>query len=150
MRQEHHEGVMEQTSPSGVCDEPKGKVGPSEERRSADLRAGEQVQEKKEGSHSTETASEEPSRLFSQEETARFRSRWDTIQTGFVDEPQRAVKQADGLVTEVINRLAQVFAEERAKLEAQFDQTQNRGQSTEDLRLALRHYRAFFGRLLAV
>jgi hypothetical protein len=109
------------------------------------------VQEKKEGGRpSPETASEEPSRLFSQEETARFRSRWDTIQTGFVDEPQRAVKQADGLVTEVINRLAQVFAEERAKLEAQFDQTQNRGQSTEDLRLALRHYRDFFGRLLAV
>jgi hypothetical protein len=53
-------------------------------------------------------------------------------------------------VSEVINRVAQTFAEERAKLEGQFNENENGEPSTEDLRLALRRYRAFFGRLLAV
>lgn len=47
-----------------------------------------------------------------------------------------------------MKRLAEVFAQERTKLEQQWD----RGDkvSTEDLRVALQRYRAFFHRLLAV
>jgi hypothetical protein len=86
--------------------------------------------------------------LFSPEEARNFQSRWDAIQVGFVDEPRRVVEQADGLVAEVIQRLAQVFADERAKLEGQFKRGDN--VSTEDLRQALRHYRSFFSRLLSV
>jgi hypothetical protein len=58
------------------------------------------------------------------------------------------VEKADGLVASVMHRLAEVFAEERARLEAQWD----RGEevSTEDLRVALQRYRSFFDRLLAV
>jgi hypothetical protein len=41
-----------------------------------------------------------------------------------------------------------MFATERAKLESQWDRGDNI--STEDLRLALRCYRSFFGRLLSV
>ncbi len=80
--------------------------------------------------------------------TADFRSRWTDIQTGFVDEPRRAVEQADALVAEVIKRLANSFAEERSKLEGQW----GRGDdvSTEDLRVSLRRYRSFFDRLLNV
>ncbi|HEV8440536.1 MAG TPA: hypothetical protein VGT40_20800 [Methylomirabilota bacterium] len=86
--------------------------------------------------------------LFSGDEGGRFRDRWAGIQAGFVDDPRRAVEQADGLVAEVMQRLAQVFADERAKLEGQW----SRGNdiSTEDLRLALRRYRGFFDRLLSV
>lgn len=86
--------------------------------------------------------------LFSPDEAKEFRSRWDAIQVGFVDEPRHAVEQADNLVASTIKRLAEVFAEERQKLEDQW----GRGESvsTEDLRLALRRYRAFFGRLLSV
>lgn len=47
-----------------------------------------------------------------------------------------------------MKRLAEVLAEERQKLERQWDRGEN--VSTEDLRLALRRYRAFFERLLAV
>ena len=47
--------------------------------------------------------------LFSEEETKRFRSEWDAIQIGFVDEPRKSVEKADGLVASVIQRLAQVF-----------------------------------------
>ncbi len=77
-----------------------------------------------------------------------LRSRWDRIQTGFVDEPRRAVQQADELVAQAIKRLAEVFANERNNLEGQWDRGDN--VSTEDLRLALQKYRSFFQRLLSV
>ena len=87
-------------------------------------------------------------RLFRDNESGQFRERWVDIQTGFVDEPRRAVEQADGLVAEIMQRLAQGFADERSTLERQWD----RGDqvSTEDLRVALQRYRAFFDRLLAI
>lgn len=86
--------------------------------------------------------------LFPTGEAEGFRSRWSEIQTGFVDEPRRAVEQADGLVAEMMQRLAQVFADERSKLEEQW----SRGDdiSTEDLRVALQRYRSFFSRLLSI
>jgi hypothetical protein len=86
--------------------------------------------------------------LLSPEETGRFRSRWDSIQVGFVDEPRQAVEQADGLVAEAMKRLAEVFSDERSNLEKQWDRGDNI--STEDLRIALRRYRSFFSRLLSV
>jgi hypothetical protein len=86
--------------------------------------------------------------LFLPEEATKFRARWDAIQGAFVDEPRRAVEQADSLVAEAVKRLAEIFADERAKLDGQWDRGDS--VSTEDLRLALRRYRAFFGRLLSV
>lgn len=90
----------------------------------------------------------EGSPLFPSEELQGLRTRWKEIQTGFVDEPRKAVEQADGLVASAMKRLAEVFAEERAGLEKQWD----RGDtvSTEDLRVALQRYRTFFERLLSV
>ncbi|MGH2587229.1 MAG: hypothetical protein ACRDJE_20125 [Dehalococcoidia bacterium] len=85
--------------------------------------------------------------LFAADEAERFRSHWTEIQTGFVDEPRRSVERADGLVADVIQRLAQVFARERDTLEQQWGKGDD--VSTEDLRLALRRYRSFFERLLA-
>lgn len=86
--------------------------------------------------------------LLPDEEVGDLRRQWDTVQTGFVDEPRRAVEQADALVAGAMKRLAEVFASERAQLEGQWDRGDN--VSTEDLRLALQRYRAFFGRLLSV
>jgi hypothetical protein len=86
--------------------------------------------------------------LFSSEEAKDFRARWDAIQVSFVDEPRRVVEQADNLVAVATKRLAEMFAAERAKLEGQWDRGDN--VSTEDLRLALRRYRSFFGRLLSM
>lgn len=91
---------------------------------------------------------EQAAPLFSSEEAKDFRGRWDAVQVGFVDEPRRAVEQADSLVAAAMKRLAEMFAAERAKLEGQWDRGDN--VSTEDLRLALRRYRSFFGRLLSV
>lgn len=76
-----------------------------------------------------------------------FRGRWESIQTAFVDSPREAVQDADGLVAELMQRLAQSFTEERESLEKQW----SRGDdvSTEDLRVGLQRYRSFFERLLS-
>jgi hypothetical protein len=86
--------------------------------------------------------------LFPNHELESLRTRWKEIQTNFVDEPRKAVEQADGLVASAMKRLAEVFADERSNLEKQWD----RGDqvSTEDLRVAFQRYRTFFDRLLSV
>jgi hypothetical protein len=86
--------------------------------------------------------------LFPANELEELRNRWSGVQTAFVDEPRRAVEQADGLVASAMKRLAEVFAEERSKLEQQWDRGDN--VSTEDLRIALQRYRSFFHRLLSI
>jgi hypothetical protein len=91
---------------------------------------------------------EQPIQLLATEELQTLRSRWDSIQTSFVDEPRRAVEQADSLVAEMMQRLAQLFADERSKLESQWSRGDN--VSTEDLRVALQRYRSFFDRLLSI
>jgi hypothetical protein len=52
------------------------------------------------------------------------------------------------MVAATMKRLTEIFAEERQKLEQQWDRGDN--VSTEDLRLALRRYRSFFSRLLSI
>jgi len=76
-----------------------------------------------------------------------FQRRWEEVQTRFVDEPRGAVEDADGLVANLMQQLAEGFAQERERLEAQW----GRGEdiSTEDLRIALQRYRSFFQRLLS-
>jgi hypothetical protein len=98
------------------------------------------------------TATEAPERdgaqpLLPNDDVGRFQHRWEEIQTRFVDEPRESVQKADGLVTELMERLSQTFVDERTKLEEQWD----RGDevSTEDLRVSLQRYRSFFNRLLA-
>jgi hypothetical protein len=86
--------------------------------------------------------------LFPDDELKNFRSHWDQVQTSFVDEPRTAVEQADSLVANVVKRIAEQFASEREQLEKQWDRGEN--VNTEDLRQALKRYRAFFDRLLTV
>lgn len=86
--------------------------------------------------------------LFSSEESNDLHARWNSVQVSFVDEPRTAVQEADSLVANAIRRLAEIFAEERARLDRQWDRGDN--VSTEDLRIALRRYRSFFGRLLSI
>jgi hypothetical protein len=91
---------------------------------------------------------EERVALFIANEANELRARWDGIQVGFVDEPRKAVQQAYALVSATIKRLAEIFADERQKLEQQWDRSEN--VSTEDLRVALQRYRSFFARLLVI
>ena len=90
---------------------------------------------------------EQPEPLLGNEDAESFRVRWRDIQVRFVDEPRDSVKDADALVAELMQRLAGGFSEERNRLEGEWE----RGSevSTEDLRVALKHYRSFFNRLLS-
>ncbi len=86
--------------------------------------------------------------LLPTDRTQQFRARWDELQIKFVDDPRNSVAQADQLVAELMKDLASTFASEREDLENQWSKGGNI--STEDLRIALRRYRSFFERFLAV
>ena len=84
--------------------------------------------------------------LFQEDQTSSYRTRWDEIQARFVDDPQRAVQDADELVSNVVAELEATFKSRSEALEAGWQRGDD--VSTEDLRMALRAYRSFFGRLL--
>ena len=86
--------------------------------------------------------------LFEPAQLNEFKGRWSEVQASFVDEPRRAVQQADALVSDVISRIADSFGRERTQLEQQWDRGGD--VSTEDLRQALQRYRSFFSRLLTL
>ncbi|PYL08448.1 MAG: hypothetical protein DME33_07290 [Verrucomicrobia bacterium] len=134
------------------------KVDPEDEEKTA-LDQEEREQQRADRATSTRQVAEDLERtsvdkaddtattaLFPEKESRNFHKRWTDIQTAFVDEPRRAVERADELVAEVIKRLADSFAQERSNLEGQWGRGDN--VSTEDLRVALQRYRAFFDRLL--
>ncbi|QSE77990.1 hypothetical protein [Rhodococcus koreensis] len=84
--------------------------------------------------------------LFAEDELSVLRLRWDEVQAGFVDDPRECVQKADGLVSDVVDRITTGFSEARSRLEEQWARGEEG--STEDLRLALKRYREFFQRLL--
>jgi len=86
--------------------------------------------------------------LFAPEIAQEFRSRWDAVQIGFVDDPRESVQRADELVAQVMASLAETFASERSQLEGYLGNEQDA--STENLRVALQRYRSFFQRLLSL
>jgi hypothetical protein len=85
--------------------------------------------------------------LFGDEELTELRSRWAAVQAAFVDDPSECVQKADVLVSDLVDQLTTGFANARSRLEEQWARGEQA--STEDLRVALMHYREFFERLLA-
>jgi hypothetical protein len=71
--------------------------------------------------------------------------RWQRIQAEFVDDPRKAVGEAHELVGETVQRIVDAFTKERNDLESEW--SKGNDVSTEDLRVCLQHYRAFFSRL---
>jgi hypothetical protein len=86
--------------------------------------------------------------LFSDDESTQLRTRWESVQASFVDDPPHAVEEADALVRTVMDRLTDGFQEQRERLEREWGDRDE--VSTEELRTALRHYRSFFDRLLKI
>ena len=124
------------------------RAGEREPREPARTPSDREVNVARETSRAADAPPEEaPMPLLSADVTERLRERWMQVQAGFVDEPRHAVEQADALVAEAIKNLAESFANARASLETEW----SRGEDvdTEDLRVALRRYRAFFSQLLA-
>jgi hypothetical protein len=86
--------------------------------------------------------------LFAGDDLAELRARWAGVQAAFVDDPKECVQKADVLVSDLVEQLTTGFTQARSRLEEQW--SRGKEASTEDLRLALMHYREFFERLLAV
>jgi hypothetical protein len=85
--------------------------------------------------------------LVSREAAMDFKTRWEAIQQGFVDDPRSAVSDADSLVSDVLKQLSDGFDEQHRQLEAQWSDGEP---DTEGLRSALQRYRDFFDRLLTI
>jgi anaerobic selenocysteine-containing dehydrogenase len=103
--------------------------------------AAKQVQQQPDEAHSNAP-------LLTNEIAQRLQEEWTDVQASFVDEPRQAVQRADELVAYASKQIAETFARERSRLEAQWDRE---GEvSTEDLRVALTRYRSFFHRLLSM
>jgi hypothetical protein len=86
--------------------------------------------------------------LFADDDLAELRGRWGAVQAAFVDDPKDCVQKADVLVSDLVEQLTTGFSHARSRLEEQWARGEEA--STEDLRVALMHYREFFERLLAV
>jgi hypothetical protein len=104
-------------------------------------------------------------RPLSPEDRQRFGDSWQSVQAMFVDDPARATKEADALITEVMRvrgypttdfeqRAADISVEHPAVVEHYraayaIARRSERGEApTEDLRQAFVHYRALFQDLL--
>ncbi|HUR09512.1 MAG TPA: hypothetical protein VM347_43730 [Nonomuraea sp.] len=75
-------------------------------------------------------------------------TRWRDLQATFVDDPREAMERADGLVEEIVITLTSSLTTRTSELR---DRWKHADQSdTEQLRLALRDYRAMLEQLLAM
>ncbi len=77
----------------------------------------------------------------------QYRSRWNDIQIEFVTNPRKSAEGADRLVGEMVQTLGKQLTDQCSKLE---QESKRDNTSTEDLRVALGHYRSFFDRLLSI
>ncbi|GAA4732192.1 hypothetical protein [Phytohabitans rumicis] len=90
--------------------------------------------------------------LFDGATADRFRDRWQQLQLRFIDDPHTAAAQAGALADEVVTALRDAVDQHRTGLE---DWQSDNGSDahfgdTERLRVAVRHYRDFVDRLLAM
>jgi hypothetical protein len=104
-------------------------------------------------------------RALDEASRARYVEEWKVVQAEFVDEPSRAVARADSLLQEVMaergypvekfdQRAADLSVDHPKVVENYREghrlatQSQGNGSATEELRQAMRHYRALFEELV--
>jgi hypothetical protein len=75
-----------------------------------------------------------------------LRSRWNSIQAQFVDQPCTAIEQADALVADALERIYTMIAEQQSILRKRWYDHED--VSTEELRVTLQDYRAYLNSLL--
>lgn len=90
--------------------------------------------------------SDDDTSFIQQDAKAEMNTRWQEVQTEFVDDPRKSVAHAHQLVSDAVQRIVDTFTNERNQLERQWSEGED--VSTEDLRVCLQRYREFFSRLL--
>jgi hypothetical protein len=142
---EHNDATAKGSGP-GLSTRDLLDAEPGGEHRLTEVPREEEVRDEPVSDGRDDTADEPTPQLFADQEVDRFRQDWREIQIAFVDDPKRAVSEADELVAAVIQSLAATFAAHKSELESQWQQGEA---ATEDLRVALRQYRSFFNQLLS-
>lgn len=84
------------------------------------------------------------------EEIDRLGRRMERAVGGFVDDPRRAVKEADAVLEETAGRLVRLLEERRRALRESWHAEDDGRADTEELRIALTHYRDMTRQLLNV
>jgi hypothetical protein len=110
-------------------------------------RAGQREQRLAGDGADTRSGSDDGAALIEPERARDYQDRWQSLKGDFVDEPRRAVRDANALVGEVLDDVEALFRHQRERLERDLDDAEA---STEDLRLALNRYGSFFDRLLTL
>lgn len=80
--------------------------------------------------------------FFAADAVQGLRDRWREAQLGFVDDPRQAVDDVKALVGEAVDQFTAAVSAQRDELDAAA------GEDTEQYRVAVQRYRAFFDRLL--
>lgn len=107
------------------------------------------IEEKKHDNHDTDIKAEDDFLpLFENDEAEQFRILWLEVQSSFVDNPIESVRDADELISDVIEIIRDTFANQKAVLENQWKSGDE--VSTEELRIMLKRYHSLFERLLAL
>ena len=88
----------------------------------------------------------DPGPVLAPEASLDFRERWHGIQAEFIDDPRRAVEDADRLVADVARAFATGVEERRQSLTSGWQD--NEHGETEELRLTMRQYRALVDHIL--
>jgi hypothetical protein len=86
--------------------------------------------------------------VFDSASSTSFRERWSTILSEFIDDPRRAVEDADRFVADVTQAFASGVESRRQSLTSAWGHDGH--DQTEDLRLTMRQYRMLVDRILTV
>jgi len=79
--------------------------------------------------------------------TRHFRAAWHEVKAEFVDDPVAALTRAHDLLTDAVNELTEALLAERDELDPLRG---NDTPDTESMRMAMRGYREFLDRILAL
>ncbi|MEV6630604.1 hypothetical protein AB0M54_07630 [Actinoplanes sp. NPDC051470] len=85
--------------------------------------------------------------FWDEEAIAHFRKQWHQVKGDFVDDPVTALTRAHDLLTEAVNELTEALLAERDELDPLDGRTTP---DTESMRMAMRGYREFLDRILAL
>ncbi|MBW3657512.1 MAG: hypothetical protein KY457_02665 [Actinobacteria bacterium] len=86
------------------------------------------------------------SSVLADDERSETERRWEDIEARFVDDPAGATKDADDLLGETMDRIAQRWHDRRSQLREGWD---DEDASTEQLRTTLKRYRSALQGLLS-
>ena len=90
---------------------------------------------------------ETPISFWADDAIKHFRGEWHEVKAEFVDDPVTALTRAHDLITDAVNELTESLLAERDELDPLRTTS---SPDTESMRMAMRGYREFLERILAL